>query len=159
MARTERQLAQHPVTLTLPPDVLVSIDGVLIEQVLINLLENAARYTPPGSPVNIRAFTVVGTNYVVIEVADSGPGIVPGDEARIFEKFYRAATVNNSHGAGLGLAIAEGIMRAHGGQISVANQPGGGAIFRLTLPIEGQPPVIEASLDLPTLPSNTAIPT
>ena len=155
LARTERQLAQHPVAVSLPADLLAPIDGVLIEQVLINLLENAARYTPPGSPISIRAFAknddlvaMSGIKQVVIEVADSGPGIDPGDEAKIFEKFYRVANTNSGHGAGLGLAIAEGITRAHGGHISVANKPDGGAVFRLVLPIEGQPPVIEGLADI-----------
>ncbi|MBC8163408.1 MAG: sensor histidine kinase KdpD, partial [Roseiflexaceae bacterium] len=152
LARTERELAQHPVSVVTPPELLlVPLDAVLIEQVLINLLENAARHTPAGSPIEITASTRDAErtqpnvySYAQIEIADHGPGLTPGEEDKIFEKFYRAGTTHGGQGAGLGLAIAEGITRAHGGQLSAENRPGGGAVFRLLLPIEGQPPNLHA---------------
>ncbi|HEX5689404.1 MAG TPA: ATP-binding protein, partial [Roseiflexaceae bacterium] len=129
------------------PDLpLASLDGVLIEQVLINLLENALKYSPAESPLSIRATLSDGA--VLIEVADRGPGLPPGDEARIFEKFYRAPATQGQPGAGLGLAIAKGMVAAHGGRIWAENRPGGGAVFRFTLPLDGaappMPPEVEA---------------
>ena len=117
---------------------LVPLDEVSIEQVLVNLLENAMRYTPPGSPIVLSAWPEGAL--VVVEVADRGPGLAPGDEDRVFEKFYRAQA--SPHGVGLGLAICRGIVEAHGGRIWAENRPGGGAAFRFELPIEGQPPVL-----------------
>jgi two-component system sensor histidine kinase KdpD len=118
---------------------LVPIDGVLIEQLLINLLENAAKYTPEGSPLAISAHQEGGE--FVIEVADRGPGIPPELGEKIFEKFYRLPR-ERGRGAGLGLAICRAIAEAHGGRISVASREGGGSVFRLVLPMEGNPPVL-----------------
>jgi len=115
---------------------LVPMDGLLIEQVLINLLENATRYAPAGSEILIQA--QVTPTEAMLSVADQGPGIPTGEEERIFDKFYRAA--QGAGGIGLGLAICRGIVTAHGGSISAENRPGGGAVFRVTLPIEGEPP-------------------
>ncbi len=75
---------------------------------------------------------------MIVEVADRGPGLAAGDEARVFEKFYRAGSAGG--GVGLGLAICRGIVEAHGGRIWAENRPGGGAAFRFALPVEGQPP-------------------
>ena len=77
---------------------------------------------------------------MVVEVADRGPGLAPGDEVRVFEKFYRAQA--SPHGVGLGLAICRGIVEVHGGRIWAENRPAGGVAFRFELPIEGQPPVL-----------------
>jgi two-component system sensor histidine kinase KdpD len=82
---------------------------------------------------------------VIVEVADRGPGLAPGDEERVFEKFYRAQA--SPHGVGLGLAICRGIVEAHGGRMWAENRPDGGAAFLFELPVEGQPP--ELPLDLP----------
>ena len=120
---------------------LVPLDDVLIEQVIYNLVENAIKYTPPGTPIEIRAET--GHGEVTIEVQDRGPGLPPGEEQRVFEKFYRAREANRPGGIGLGLTIARGIVEAHGGSMTAANREGGGAAFRFTLPIEGEPPGIE----------------
>jgi two-component system sensor histidine kinase KdpD len=114
------------------------MDDVLVEQVLINLLENAARYTPPGTEIDVRAWADDGR--AMVEVADRGPGLAAGDESRIFEKFYRRADPQ-SRGAGLGLAICRAIVEAHGGRIWAENRADGGAAFRFFLPIEGEPPV------------------
>jgi two-component system sensor histidine kinase KdpD len=81
-----------------------------------------------------------------VEVADHGPGLAPGEERRVFEKFYRGRRVA-TRGAGLGLAICRGFVEAHGGRIWAENRPGGGAVFRFTLPLVGTPPVLEKSDD------------
>jgi two-component system, OmpR family, sensor histidine kinase KdpD len=141
LLRLEEQLKGHPVGTRLPSDLpMVPIDELLIEQVFLNLLENAAKYTPPGTPIAVAAWAENGG--VVVEVADRGPGVLPGAERAIFQKFHRASQQEGEGpvgGAGLGLTICEGIIAAHGGRIWV--QPGaeGGAAFRFTLPLEGPP--------------------
>jgi two-component system sensor histidine kinase KdpD len=116
----------------------VPIDELLIEHLFINLLENAVRHTPPGTPVSIQAWPEDGS--VVVEVADRGPGIPPGEEEAVFAKFYQSGRVPNpGSGSGLGLTICRGIVAAHGGRIWVKRRPGGGAAFRFTLPLEGPP--------------------
>jgi two-component system sensor histidine kinase KdpD len=138
LIRLEERLRDHPVTVNLPPDLpLVPLDEVLIEQVLINLLENAAKYTPAGTPVEITAVALDGM--VRVDVADRGPGFEPGEETRIFEKFYRAPSGAGTSGVGLGLTICRGIIMAHGGRIWAENRPEGGAVFRFTLPLSGPP--------------------
>jgi two-component system sensor histidine kinase KdpD len=111
-----------------------------MEQVLINLLENALKYAPPSTAIELSA--TVSDHELVFEVADRGPGIPPGDEKRIFDKFYRAGPAREG-GVGLGLTISRGIIEAHGGRIWVEKRPGGGALFRFTLPIEQAQPTIE----------------
>ena len=139
LTRMDSALASRPVEVRLSDELpLVPLDEVSIEQVLVNLLENAMRYTPSGSPIELSAWPD-GT-LVVVEVADRGPGLAPGDEVRVFEKFYRAQA--SPHGVGLGLAICRGIVEVHGGRIWAENRPGGGVAFRFELPIEGQPPVL-----------------
>lgn len=141
LTRLEPQLEGRPIRTDLPADLpLVSVDAVLLEQLFVNLLENAAKYTPAGSPVEIVARANPESRVVAIEVADRGPGIQPGDEARLFEKFVRGRQQTGSSGAGLGLAICRGVIGAHGGTIVAANRAGGGAAFRITLPIVGTPP-------------------
>jgi two-component system sensor histidine kinase KdpD len=137
--RTEDRLQGRPVTTRLPVELLlVPVDALLLEQVFINLLENASRYTPPGTPVDITASRVDGD--ALVEVADRGPGLPPGGEAAIFEKFERGGAASGG-GIGLGLTICRGILRAHGGRIWAENRVGGGAAFRFTLPLgEGPPP-------------------
>jgi len=152
LTRVESQLDGRPVRTDLPADLpLVSADGVLLEQVFVNLLENAAKYTPPNSPVEIVARAPADAGAIAIEVADRGPGIPPGDEARLFDKFFRGPQAGSA-GAGLGLAICRGVIGAHGGTITAANRPGGGAVFRMTLPIVGAPPGTP-----PPAPSDTSL--
>jgi len=135
LSRLEEPLADRAVNIQLPDDLpFVPIDSVLIEQVFINLLENAIKYTPAHSPIDLSA-SQDGAS-IVITVADRGPGLPPGDEQRIFEKFYRARAPQNGSGVGLGLTICRGIVEAHGGRIWAENRSGGGAVFRFTLPIE-----------------------
>jgi two-component system sensor histidine kinase KdpD len=129
------------VTAELP---LVHFDAISIEQVLMNLLDNALEYTPPGSPIEIKANRTEGG--VAVEVLDRGPGLPSGAEQRVFEKFFRAHPVGESgrRGIGLGLAISRGIVEAHGGKITADNRPGGGARFVFTIPVNGTPPVVNA---------------
>jgi two-component system sensor histidine kinase KdpD len=125
----------------LPGDLpMVPIDAVAIEQVLANLLDNAAEYTPAGSPIDISARIEPGR--VFLEVADHGPGLPPGSESRVFEKFFRAHNKGGQRGIGLGLAICKGLVETHNGTITAANRAGGGAVFTIVLPVEGSPPQV-----------------
>jgi two-component system, OmpR family, sensor histidine kinase KdpD len=145
LERMGRRLEGRDVTVTISDSIgLVRLDDVLMEQVLFNLVENACKYTPAGSPIAIEAGAETGR--VWVEVADRGPGLPPGEENRVFEKFYRAREAGRSGGVGLGLTICRGIVEAHGGTISASNRPGGGAVFRFTLPHEtaGPPVDVEA---------------
>jgi len=118
---------------TLP---LVSMDFVLIQRVLVNVIDNGLKYSPQESPLEIRA-QMAGA-FVEITVADRGMGIPPEDLSRIFDKFYRVQRPDNVNGTGLGLAIGKGIVDAHGGFISAENRPGGGTIITIALPAEAQ---------------------
>jgi two-component system sensor histidine kinase KdpD len=140
LLRLDDRLSGRPVTVDLPADLpFVPMDELLIEQVLINLLENTIRYTPPGTPVTVSA-RVVG-NGVEVDVADQGRGIPAGQEEAVFQKFYRGSSreTGAEQGAGLGLTICRGIIRAHGGTIH-AIPASCGAVFRFTLPLDGTPP-------------------
>jgi two-component system sensor histidine kinase KdpD len=140
LTRLERQLANHWVNVAVPPDLpSIFVDPVLFEQVLLNLFENACKHTPAGTHIEVRASKLEGT--VLIEVADNGPGIPEGSEEMLFEKFYRASPTGTL-GAGLGLAICRGIVEAHGGSIGALPVAGGGASFRMVVPIGGTPPQI-----------------
>lgn len=144
LAGLRRELSRHTVRVDLPADLpLVHVDGVLLEQVFANLLENAARYTPAGGQIEIKAQSSDGA--VEMHVADRGPGLPPGREEQVFEKFYRGdvSTPDGRRGVGLGLAICKAIMQAHRGRITVRNLPAGGAQFTLSLPRERTaPPVV-----------------
>lgn len=140
LARLGAVLAEHPVALRLADDLpLLRGDEVMLEQVLSNLLENAARHTPAGTAVEISAG--VRDDALEVAVRDHGPGLPAGEEARVFEKFHRARVEDAQSGFGLGLAICKAIVEAHGGTIAAANAPGGGAEFRFALPLaaEGTP--------------------
>jgi two-component system sensor histidine kinase KdpD len=107
-----------------------------IDQVVTNLLENAVRYTPKESPIDISV--EVKDGQMLVSVADRGPGIPPADLERIFDKFYRVLrNQRDTRGSGLGLAVGRGLVEAHGGRIWAENREGGGAIFRFTLPLGG----------------------
>jgi two-component system sensor histidine kinase KdpD len=116
---------------------LVWLDGVLIGQVLTNLLDNSVKYTPAGSPIEIRAEAVA--DGVAVSVSDHGPGLLPGEEQRVFEKFYRARPEGATGGAGLGLAICRAIVEAHRGRIEAQNLAVGGVRFRFVLPQPAPP--------------------
>jgi two-component system sensor histidine kinase KdpD len=111
---------------------------VLIERVIVNLLENAIKYTPAGSPIRIAARQ--REDAVEVAVEDRGPGLPPGREQSIFDKFTRGERESAVPGVGLGLAICRAIVQAHGGEISAQNREGGGARFRFTLPMADAPP-------------------
>ncbi len=137
LSRLGKELADRRVDTRVPPDLpLVPIDDVLVEQVLVNLLDNAAKYTPRESPIRIMATAT--DRAVTVEVADRGPGLPRGEEDKVFEKFHRG--VEGGRGVGLGLAIAQGIVKAHGGRIWAQNLPEGGVAFLFTLPLAGTPP-------------------
>ena len=141
LARVEKRLGDRRVDIQLAPDLpLVPLDPLLIEQVLINLLDNAIKYTPAGSPIEISASAE--DREVRVAVADRGPGVAPGEDPLVFEKFYRGQEAGGCSGAGLGLAIARGMVEAHGGRITVGTRPGGGAVFRFTLPLAAEPPEV-----------------
>ena len=150
----ELLLAHHPVKIDLPAELpLVEIDALLIERVLCNLLENAAKYSPPGSPIHLWA-RAIGDN-LEVGVEDSGPGLPPGSEERLFEKFVRGRSESAITGVGLGLAICRAIVAAHGGNIRAENivadakdaQRVLGARFVFRLPL-GTPPPIDEGGDL-----------
>ena len=138
LIRLGDRLGGRQVTTSLPPDLPpVLVDGLLIEQVLINLIENALEYAPEG-PIEISARA--GPQVVTVDVADRGPGFPQGEEGRIFEKFYRTHDAGPGGGAGLGLTTSRGIVGAHGGRVWAENRPGGGAVLHFTLPLGGGPP-------------------
>jgi two-component system, OmpR family, sensor histidine kinase KdpD len=140
LARVEPQLGTREIVTRLPEETtLVPLDALLVEQVLVNLVENAVKYTPPSSPIELGAELVDGA--VELWVADRGPGVAASDSERIFEKFARGS--GDARGAGLGLTICKGIVTAHEGRIWVAPREGGGASFRLSLPIRGQAPALK----------------
>jgi two-component system, OmpR family, sensor histidine kinase KdpD len=131
--RLQDVLIGRDVTIDLPPDrPLVYCDEVMIDQVLFNLVENAQKHTPPGTPIQIKA--KVWPAAVEFTVADVGPGLILGDELRVFEKFHRGRVESPQGGFGLGLAICKAVVEAHGGEISARNLPEGGAEFKFSLP-------------------------
>jgi len=145
LSRTEGLLSRHSVRTEIPgaPE-LVWVDPVLVEQLLVNLLDNAARHTPPGTEVLVRA--TGGPAGLDLEVADRGPGIAPDDEERVFERFHRGGRATGQ-GAGLGLAIARAIAEVHVGTLRVTSRAGGGASFRLTVPGAGASPTVPTESD------------
>jgi two-component system, OmpR family, sensor histidine kinase KdpD len=131
----EARIAQLRIALNLPADLpLVRVEATLIVQILGNLLENAAKYTPPGTTVTVSA--AARGKQISLVVADDGPGFPPGDPERLFEKFQRGRSESNIVGVGLGLAICRAAARLHGGDIHAMDNPGGGARFEITLPFE-----------------------
>ncbi len=135
----EKDLKQHQVTIVIPPGLpLMRMDFVLMQQVLTNLLLNAAAHTPPGTQVRVAVRTEKDT--VVLELADNGPGLLPDALPYIFDKFYRIPGAP-AGGTGLGLAIVKGFVEAHGGRVEAANQPAGGAVFTIILPLVKAPAV------------------
>ncbi len=136
-----RELEQHPVQFDLPAaPLLARLDFSLLQQALANLLLNAVMHTPPGTPIDIRAALEGGE--LTLSVGDRGPGIAEDLLPRIFDKFTRG-TRAPAGGSGLGLAIVKGFAEAHAGTVSVANRPGGGALFSISLPQAEPPPAAE----------------
>jgi two-component system sensor histidine kinase KdpD len=144
-----RDLSRHNVLVSIPVNFpLLNVDGILIEQVLVNLLENASRYTPEGSTIEITACEL--DRSVAISVADNGPGLPAGTELAVFDKFFRGAAVapDGRRGVGLGLAICQAIVAAHGGTIAASNRPQGGAEFVVRLPCSETPPRVDMETPL-----------
>jgi two-component system sensor histidine kinase KdpD len=137
--------ADHGIDIRVQPDLpLIQVDFVLIEQVLVNLLENACSYSPRGMPIQVSAES--DTRLVTITVADRGSGIPPDKLEAVFDKFYRVPGTPTG-GTGLGLSISRGLVEAHGGTLSAENSEQGGARFIIQLPLNGSPPpVTEAAL-------------
>lgn len=132
--RLQKQLENRQVTVKLPSGTpMIFVDSVMIEQVLMNLLENALRYSPEKSPIHLLAEAYPWA--MKISVVDNGIGIPKGHENKLFEKFYRVKNETVQSGVGLGLAICRAIVEAHGGSISAKNVPTGGAVFSFVIPI------------------------
>lgn len=143
--RLSDKIAGRAVNVSIPADLpLVPFDSLLIEQVLMNLLDNAVKYTPANTPIDLKAGSKKDS--VLIEVADRGAGIPKGDEEKIFEKFVRGVATGG--GIGLGLTICRAIINAHGGEIWAENRPGGGALFRFTLPFAGEAPMLDLEKEM-----------
>ena len=136
-------LQEHPVTTDLPADLpLVEVDALLIERVLVNLLENAAKHTPSGTPIGIAAR--LRNDRVTVEVSDAGPGLPELAPDKLFEPFERGRKESSVSGIGLGLALARRIVEAHGGRIEAHARAPHGAVFSFSLPV-GEPPSVEAA--------------
>ncbi len=143
LSRVEPTLRARRVNLEMPDETfLVFVDPLLLAQVFVNLLDNAVKYTPAGTPIEIRARE--HRDAIEIDVTDHGAGVPPDMLEKVFEKFVRGAP-GGPPGAGLGLAICRGIVQAHGGALWAENQPGGGVRFRVALPI---------AINAPPLPSS-----
>jgi two-component system sensor histidine kinase KdpD len=143
LGRMEPVLGGRQVRVEIEPGLpLVPLDPMLFGLVLENLIGNAVRYSPPEHPIEIRARTEAGE--LRLEVTDHGPGFEPGEEERVFEKFYRGPRAMRVPGLGLGLAICKAAVQAHGGRLSARNRPAGGASLQVCLPLEGGPDLVEA---------------
>ncbi len=133
-ARLAGRLEGHALSVDIEPDLPpLPFDYVQIAQVLVNLLENAVKHTPPGTPIAVSARRVPGA--IEIAVRDEGPGIAAESQRRLFERFYRAGSATGAGGVGIGLTISKGLVEAHGGAIDVESAPGEGTTFRFTLPL------------------------
>jgi two-component system, OmpR family, sensor histidine kinase KdpD len=135
LAASERRLGTRKVEVRLPSDLPpVRVDMALMTQVLVNLLDNAVKYSPPDSSIEIAART--DGHLLRVEVADRGPGVPEADLRRIFDKFYRIPVPEGAGGTGLGLSICKGIVEAHGGKIQAEKRSGGGLRVIVTLPLK-----------------------
>lgn len=134
----------HPIQLNLSSEVgLIQVDFVLLEQVLVNLLDNACHYTPSGTPITVE--TRNKAHQIEVAVIDSGPGIPPDQLERIFDKFYRLPGTATG-GTGLGLSISRGLVEAHGGTLTAEPEIDGGTRFIIRLPSNGAPPPVRESI-------------
>ncbi len=132
MVAEERGVALE---IEVPGGLAVRADPVRLHQVLANLVDNAIKYTPPGGRVWVRARPDGGG--VVVQVADTGIGIDPSDQTRIWERLYRADASRGERGLGLGLSLVRAVVEAHGGRVGVDSEPGRGSVFTVWLPSEG----------------------
>jgi two-component system sensor histidine kinase KdpD len=133
LASLEPSLKEREVKINIPPNLpLILMDSVLMAQVLINLLDNALKYSPPDGIIEVAAR--IRENMLEIEVGDQGPGIPEEYLTKVFNKFFRLSRTEKVSGTGLGLAISKGIVEAHEGRIWAENRPGGGSKIVFTLP-------------------------
>lgn len=146
LKRASKILAQHTIETELQPGLpMVRVDPVLLEQVLFNLLDNAAKYAPAGTPIRVEGWK--DPEAVYLQVFDQGPGIPPGDLERIFDKFYRVQKGDHVRaGTGLGLAISRGFVDAMDGTIAAANRADRtGAVFTIRLPVPAQGELVDTT--------------
>jgi len=142
LSRLDKQLKSRPVNIHMPENLaLINVDAVLLQQVMVNLLDNADKYSDSGLPIDISVGAMSLGLYITI--ADRGPGIPAGLQQKIFEKFFRINEESAQSGVGLGLSICRAIIEAHGGEIQATNRSGGGALFQIYLPILESPPSVE----------------
>ncbi len=137
---------QRNVELTIAPDLFTLADDLRLRQVLLNILTNALKYSPPGTPISIS--TTVSDGWITVHIQDQGPGVPPAAQKQLFERFVRLERdVHKSEGSGLGLFICRELVRSMGGQIWVesSGQPGQGSIFSFTLRCEQQVPLLTAN--------------
>jgi two-component system sensor histidine kinase KdpD len=133
LSRIEERLREHPVEVAIPAELpALHVDANLVVQIFVNLLDNAAKYTPAGTKVRISARAE--DEFVRVIVDDEGPGLPAAERERLFDKFQRGDDEGTIVGAGLGLAICRAIVQSHGGEIRAGERPGGGARFEFTLP-------------------------
>jgi two-component system sensor histidine kinase KdpD len=133
LRQMSERLGDRPVTVEVPPDLpLIPLDSVLVAHVLMNLIDNTCKYSPPASPIEIRAHATEAE--IEVEVVDQGFGIPAEDQSHVFEKFFRVQRPETVSGIGLGLPISKGLVEAHGGRIWAQNRPGGGTVVTMTLP-------------------------
>jgi two-component system sensor histidine kinase KdpD len=144
LVRLEDELADRPVTVAVPGAALAYVDPILVELLLLNLLDNASKHTPPGTAIDIAVSREPAR--AVIEIADRGPGLAPGSFAQVFDKFYRGQTTTS--GVGLGLAVCRGIAIAHQGGIEAIPRDPGGVRFVAWFPdTEPMPDVLAVASD------------
>ena len=138
LSRLEKNLVNRNVNINLPENLpLIWVDSVLLEQVIVNLIENAIKYTPISSPIDI--FANCSGKFLTLTISDYGLGIPHHLEDKIFDKFFRIETENSQNGVGLGLALCRSILEAHGGTIYAKNLTGKGAAFVINLPLTKSP--------------------
>jgi two-component system sensor histidine kinase KdpD len=129
------RLGERSIRIDIPPELpLIPMDFVLVERVLVNVIDNALKYSPASTPIEITAH--IAGAFLEINVADRGTGVPPEDMGRIFDKFYRVQRPDNVSGTGLGLSISKGIVQAHDGFIAAENRPDGGTIITISLPLQ-----------------------
>ena len=134
-------LIQHEISIDIPNDLPpVKLDAILTEQILVNLLGNAALHTPPGTKAEFSARSE--ENQLVLRVSDNGPGLPAGEVTRLFDRFQRGPDAV-AGGTGIGLSLVKGFAEAQGGSVSAGNRASGGAIFTVKLPLTKLPPVPE----------------